>query len=172
MLIDAKLTQINAVSGYLPAGAFKGKQFHTIGLHFQNHIYLNEKKVQQLPVSCLDTIWDYISMYLSMVDQLVARSHGFHVWSGNFSFQPCQGLCHQALQNEGGGKTPRTFPGVWSHIIWKKEVGLGPGSLLWLRIWHRKHLCGWRIDWLLHIYWVSMEGLVLNIHEYISTFSP
>lgn len=55
-MIDAKLTQINAVSGYLPAGAFSAKQFHTIGLHFQKHIYLSEKKAQQLPLRCLDRI--------------------------------------------------------------------------------------------------------------------
>lgn len=67
-------------------------------------------------------------------------------------------------------KIPRTFSGVWSHIIWKREAGLGPDSLPWLHTWHKIHLWGWWIDWLLDIYWAPMVGLVLNIHEYIHTF--
>lgn len=40
--MDAKLTWINAVYGYLPASAFSAKAFHTIDFHFQNHIIFTQ----------------------------------------------------------------------------------------------------------------------------------
>lgn len=38
--------------------------------------------------------------------------------------------------------------------------------------WNRQFLCGWRIDWLLDIYWAPMVGLVLSICEYVNSFHP
>lgn len=41
MLIDAKLNQINAVYGYLPANAFSAEEFHTIDVHLKkSHQFL------------------------------------------------------------------------------------------------------------------------------------
>lgn len=37
-LNDAKLTQISAIYGYLPANASIAKEYYTIDFHFQNHI--------------------------------------------------------------------------------------------------------------------------------------
>lgn len=85
--------------------------------------------------------------YLWKFDQRIGRTPFIALvsWFGNHCCQGCQWLCHQFLWMKGK-KTPRTFPGVWSHIIWNREIGLGPSSpsmttcleqeaSLWLENW-------------------------------------
>lgn len=68
------------------------------------------------------------------------------------------------------GKNTQNFSwSLESHHL-EKGGSSWADSLPWLHTWHKIHLCGWWIDWLLDIYWAPMVGLVLNIHEYINTF--
>lgn len=147
-------------------------RFHTIGLHFQNHISLNGKMVQQLPSWAVwiefEIIFPCICRWLINLSQDPKASLS-DFWEPLFPAMPRIMLSGAAGWRRGKKKKP---PRVWSHSIWKKEVCLGPGSLPWLHIWHEKHLCDWRIDWLLDIYWALTGGLVLDIHEHIDTFSP
>lgn len=84
--------------------------------------------------------------YLWKFDQRIGRTPSLWCLDLEIAVARAANDCAISFCGWRGKKTPRTFPGVWSHIIWNRQIGLGPSSpsmttcleqeaTLWLENW-------------------------------------